>query len=340
MKLRGKMLPEWLTAQDPKAFPSGRNYLAGYPTLVTHLNEHVHKKVTPTNIHIDSGYLTDHGPDHIEKLIERMGALLTATEERITPYEVYILLVAAQFHDVGNIFGRERHEEKSATVMQDAGTLLGIDSVEQRCIYRIAQAHGGEERDKLSKLPKLEHIQAQPVRSQLLAAVLKFGDELAEDSQRAARYPRAKGLLPPESEIYHAYAESLNSVVVDGPNREIMMRFDLSRKQALKTFLKKGKAGQQDKYTYLIDEIFARTVKTHFERVYCSRFLRPFINLDAISVTIEVTTDSGFAVLERITYRLEEAGYPDAAGQDIHKLCPNLGVTGASLAASLVEKKP
>lgn len=342
MNLDGKTLAEWLRDQPASAFPPTHDYRSGYATLVTFLNKNVHSQVTPTNIHIDGGYLTDHGPDHIEKLIERISALLLVSDGEISAYEAYILLVAAQFHDVGNIFGREKHEEKSASVMEDAGALLGIDTVERRVIHKIAQAHGGENKDKLSTLSKVEHVNNKPVRSRLLAAILKFGDELAEDSQRAARYSRAKDLLPPESALYHAYAEALNSVTIDGPAASIAMRFELPRKNALQQFLKKGRDGKPDRQVYLIDEILARTLKTHCERLYCSRFMRPFIDLNAVSVAIEVTSDNGFNVLKKISYRLEETGYPESRAEDIYDLCPDLTnldglgrLNGDSLAAYL-----
>lgn len=342
MELDGKMLPEWLAIQDQSEFPHGFEYRSGYVTLAHQLEQTVHKEVTPTNIRLDGGYLTDHGPDHIRKLIDRISALLRAGTGSLTPYEAYLLLVAAQFHDVGNIFGREKHEEKSAEVMRDIGTLVPQDVVEQRLIHTIAQAHGGEEKDKLSTMVANTHVRGKPVRPQLLAAILKFADELAEDSDRAARYSFTKGLLPPESEIYHAYALCLNSIVIDGVGREIQMRFDIPRDLALRHFTKKPRGGGPVQKAYLLDEVLARTLKTHFERVYCSRFMRSFIDLIGVSVQIEISNPTGFLVLERIAYRLQEAGYPDTSATSIYAVCPDLSdwkdskpLSGATLAERL-----
>ena len=186
MNLDGKTLPEWLAIQDGTKFPVGFDYRSGYLALAAHL-EAIHKEVTPTNIHIDGGYLTDHGPDHIRKLIRRISALLEGGKGDLTAYEAYLLLAAAQFHDVGNIYGRTKHEENSAEVMRDTGKFLPTDAVEQRFIYQIAQAHGGEDKSKLDTLIAEDYVRGEKVRPQLLAALLKFADELAEDSERGAR---------------------------------------------------------------------------------------------------------------------------------------------------------
>jgi hypothetical protein len=323
MDLGGKSLVEWLKEQDPAQLPTtGHNYLAGYAALETYLREHVHSQVNAASALADGGLLTDHGPAHIQKLIHRMGELLKSGEGPLTPYEVYILLVAAQFHDVGNIFGRTAHEERAAQVMQEAGKLVGIDMVERRCIFDIARAHGGADKDKLRHLQRQDYVCSQQVRMQMLAAILKFADELAEDSERAARFLLEGGRLPQQSELYHAYAQSLNSVAVDRLARAVVMRFDLRRPTALRMFLKPA-PGEPDRQVYLMDEIFLRTMKTHYERSYCSRFMRPLVEVDAVSVTIEVTDDAGYTVLEKIQYRLEDTGYPDV-GKDIYAMCPEL----------------
>lgn len=342
MQLNKRSLQEWLLDQEPSEFPDGHDYRSGYGALVKFLDTEVQKHVNAANTLVDDGFLTDHGPDHIRKLIQRMGALVSTGDSDLSPYEVYILLVAANFHDVGNIFGRDKHEEQAIEVMDEAGRLLGIDSVERRCIYNIAQAHGGSNKDKLRELQRTEFVRNREVRVQALAAILKFADELAEDSDRAARFLLKKDALPEASKVYHTYAQCLNSVVVDRPAREVAMRFELRRSDVISTYLKPNKSDAVNR-VYLLDEIFSRTLKTHFERSYCSRFMRPIVDVNAVRVNIEVTDDRGYNVLQRFSYRLEDTGYPDG-GQDIYSICPDLNnvnsigrLTGTSLARHLEE---
>ncbi len=322
MDFGGQTIDAWFQRQPSEEFPTGFDYQANYAALAANLVP-LHKEVTPTANVIDGGYLTDHGPEHISKLLSRISELLKATPNPITAYECYLLLTAAQVHDVGNIFGRKKHEEKCREVMDDNLATLPLDAVERRKIFEIAQAHGGEEKEKLSSLAKIEHIRGKPVRMQALAAILKFADELAEDSERAARYSAKKGLLPPTSSIFHAYALALIDIHLDPGSGIIAMRFDLKKSDALRAFPKKDKQGEVID-TFLIDEILSRTLKTHCERVYCSRFMRPIVDVVGVSVHIDVTDDTGYTVLRNIAYRLEERGYPDADGKDIYSLCPEL----------------
>jgi hypothetical protein len=322
MKLDGKTLADWLQSQPPDKLPARNfNYRANYVALASNL-EPLHKEVTPTANRMDGGYLTDHGPDHVRKLISRISDLLTAGEGEITAYEAYILLCAAQFHDVGNIFGRHRHEEKCREIMETHAALLPPDTVEKRLIYNIARSHGGERKDKLSDLQRSDELASQTVRPQMLAALLKFADELAEDSERAARYSAEHSLLPKGSEVYHEYALALQNVSVDGPSREVRFKFDIPVSKALRMFSETSAEGENG--VYLLDEILARTLKTHCERLYCSRFMRSVVDITTVSVQITITDDRGYDVQETISYKLSEVGYPEFKGLDIYALCSDL----------------
>lgn len=314
-------MADWLRAQPIENLPMRSfAYQENYAALALNLIP-LHKEVTTTANRLDGGYLTDHGPDHIRKLISRISDLLSAGEPSISAYEAYILLCAAQFHDVGNIFGRSQHEEKCWEIMEKNRSTLPPDSVERRLIFDIAQAHGGDVKDKLSEMLRTDNVASQTVRPQLLAAILKFADELAEDSDRAARYSAERGLLG-GSEIFHEYALALQNVSIDGPAREIRYRFEMPVSKATRTF----KMGAPDNVTdvYLLDEIFRRTMKSHCERMYCSRFMRSVVDLTALHVQIVVTNEEGYKKIETISYKLAEAGYPNANGQDIYNVCPDL----------------
>lgn len=321
MDLDGKTLADWLLAQPVKNLPARSfAYQENYSALALNLLP-FHKEVTPTANRVDGGYLTDHGPDHIRKLISRISDLLSAGDGEITAYEAYLLLCAAQFHDVGNIFGRSQHEEKSWEIMEKNRSTLPPDSIERRLIHEIAKAHGGDLKDKLSDMRRTDDVASQKVRPQLLAAILKFADELAEDSDRAARFTAERGLLE-GSEIFHEYALALQNVSIDKESREVRFKFEMPVSKATRTFKKGPPANFSDEY--LLDEIFKRTMKAHYERMYCSRFMRSVVDLTAVSVQIVVTNEEGYKEIEQISYKLAETGYPESNHQDIYKICPDL----------------
>jgi hypothetical protein len=244
MNLDGKTLADWLRDQSIDKLPVRNfNYQLNYAALASNLAP-LQREVTPTANRVDGGYLTDHGPDHIRKLISRISDLLSAGEGSISPYEAYLLLCAAQFHDVGNIFGRNRHEEKSWEIMEQNRSTLPPDTVERRLIYEIAKAHGGDRKDKLSDMSRTYDVVSTTVRPQLLAAILKFADELAEDPERAARYSTEHALLE-GSEIFHEYALALQNVQIDGPSREVPFQVRHADEQGPSN-LQKGIGGECD----------------------------------------------------------------------------------------------
>jgi len=325
MNLRGKTLVEWLAKRPARMFP-GRgtvSYYRRFQQIEEYLNNNVHPHVTAGANAIDGGTLTDHGPEHIRTVIIRASELLAAGGD-LTPYEAYLLLVAIHLHDVGNLFGRDTHEINSEEVEKHlaGAALMGEDQVERKTIRQIAQAHGGSiagDKDKISHLPRNEAVLGHPVREQVLAAILRFADELADERSRAAGFLLQLSKIHPSSEIYHKYAHSLQSVMVDAQGGAVDLHFDMPLDDACKTF---GKGGQK---VYLLDEIYERTMKAHRERTYCMRFLRPQISIERIDVEIRVYENDYNKELAKIPYRLQESGYPETLPGGVLNACPSLG---------------
>ena len=119
-----------------------------YRKVSEYLNNSVHSEVNLGARIMDGGLLTDHGPEHIKTVIRRDSDLVSADTCNLTPYEVYILLAAIHFHDVGNIFRRKDHEIKSTEIFKELGPLASTDRTEKLWITKIAQAHGGQDKDK------------------------------------------------------------------------------------------------------------------------------------------------------------------------------------------------
>ena len=333
-------LLEWFRRQPESEFPrhSGIPYSRRFKDVADLMNEQVHPEVEKGAMLHDGGMLTDHGPKHIATVIDRASSLLCHPEEafpKLTAYEVYILLLAIHFHDVGNIFGRAKHEAKHADVMDKFTAHLGHETVEKRAILKIAGAHGGTiegNKDTISQLPREEPVLGRKVQYQALAAILRFADELADDSQRASRIGELLDIIPEGSKVYHAYAKSLHSVMVSPSERRVALYFSFLKDEATRTFGKKGPGGRTEQ-VFLLDEIFERTKKMHFERKYCMKFTHDFVHIDAIDVKVEVYQDqhSVEPCVNPVGYRLEEAGYPDTEGVEFVDLCPKVELTGTKL---------
>ena len=340
-------LAEWLAQREDKDFPphGGMPYPRRFKNVAELLNDQTHPHVTHGASLADGGFLTDHGPGHIDSVIRRATSLLCypkKTFPQVTPYEVYILLLAIHFHDVGNIFGREGHEMKHGKVMDQFDAFIGPEMVERQAIQKIASVHSGRingSQDTISTLHPEAPVLGHKIRYRLLAAILRFADELADDSHRATRIIQSLGIIPSESMVFHEYAKSLHSVVVNPGKHVVRLNYAFLKKEATRTF-GKGKLNGMVPEVYLLDEIYERTLKMHMERKYCMRFLREVVRIDAIEILIEVYEDrnSPSPCFDPIGYRLEDRGYPRSDATSVKDICPHVTVDGATLNSKLTSR--
>lgn len=333
-------LRDWFVRRRRTSFPGSgnRNYVSQYKNLEDYLFQDVHPEVEKLAMTVDGEYLNDHGPLHIRTVIDRASQMIGDPKKRLTPYEVYVLLVAIHLHDLGNVYGRKEHEKKLPEIMAEIGSRLGKDAVELQIIRDIAAAHGGKDpdgknADTVGALQPEEPFRSEAVRMQLLAAILRFADELADDTDRASKLALEIDKLPEKARIYHQYAKQLHSVRVHRDSGSIDLRFTLDSDVACRTFEKDGQP------RYLLDEVYWRTMKMHVERIYCSRFMHNVVRLDAIDVRIRVfrsATDT--TPLENIKYSLRESGYPNMP-LEISLVVDDLEWNGENLKRRLEEAK-
>jgi len=257
-------------------------------------------------------FLNDHGPDHMQKVITRAFSILRCSSQSLNEFETFILLCAIQIHDIGNILGRVGHEKKLHEIFEEHSKDIILDSPEKRVIKSIAAAHGGRahdgSKDTISKLCTTEVIFDSDIRTRFLAAVLRFADELADDSSRANRAALDLGVIGVDSEIYHHYSRALHTVKIekdeDNGDHRVVLVFELEES----TLEKMYKVGESKKY--LLDEIYDRTLKMEQERRYCMKFMHPYVDIGRIDVTINIY-DAELQPLHPISYRLEDILYPD-----------------------------
>jgi hypothetical protein len=346
MNLNGKTIEDWFLEQPIRdhIFPYNSDYKDDYPFIKKTLNSWVHPYVNLGAMVNDKGYLTDHGPDHIKKVILRASQLIDNCCE-ISEYETFILLVAIHIHDIGNILSRNNHEISSIKIMEKLGFLETRDRIEWECIFDIAEAHGGNPKDKISFLDK-EKILDISVNKPLLAAILKFADELADDRTRASRFSLLIGGLPEESIIFHKYAFALHSVDINHKAKQVSLSFDVDEDDLTKTFTKKFE-GENNKIiiqnVYLLNEIYERTLKTHLERTYCMRFLRPHIEINKIKVAITIRLNDederNKRIKRTISFELGDIGYPILNPNNITSICPKLKEFTGEKVMELIKQK-
>lgn len=285
-------------------------------------------------------FLNDHGPEHINMVIDRANSIVSNfSTDPLSEFEAFILLCAMQIHDIGNILGRAGHERKLNSIFDEKSTNIIIDTPERRVIKSIAMAHGGKTengKDTISLLSARETIFNETVRTRLLAAILRFADELADDNTRANRPALDLGILGTNSDIYHKYSRALHTVAIkpDEENKDfkVSLVFELEAPALKERYL----VGNHEKY--LLDEIYDRTQKMELERRYCMKFMYPYINIGRIQVVINIYGAQS-QLIKPISYTLEDVSYPNDAVVVRNGKIGNISVpSGKEMLDTLVER--
>ena len=246
-------------------------------------------------------------------------------ENIISPYEMFILLVAIQIHDTGHLIStRANHAKEGRRILSAYDKSSRLSAAEKAIIGSIAQAHGGKD-DPINKLEEKMHLSHKKIRPQFLAALLRLSDELAEDETRASKILLEMDQIVSTSKIFHLYSASLNSIELSG--KEISLNFYVTDKYLGEKFEKKinGKII----YQYLINEIYERSNKTHLEALYCSRFLPEGCRFTKVRAKINlISSESHGNIYPPIGFELIENGYPSYENKTVFELCNSLWDSG------------
>ncbi len=275
-----------------------------------------------------------------QMLMEKISKILWDGEREVVklePFECFILLSAIQIHDAGHVIGGREHHELNAREFLKEYNKFNVGSPEKKIVYEIARAHSGKD-DPIGKLPQSEDISNFSVRMRLLAALLRLGDEIADDASRASAFLYEQNKIVKGSRLFHAFSISLNSFLPHVDTQEIRMKFNLNKSRCCEVFQKPTKDGGEVD-TYLLDEIFVRTFKTFHECLYYNRFVSDKLRFNSVSVTIEFYDDDNFIpFFDTIGYRLEEKGYPRVREENVYALCgKDLEKNGSKLNGEFVK---
>ena len=333
--------------EDLRGFPSNKNYVEIYTGFKEKFDKEIHPEVKTKILEIEKeGYYNDHGVDHIKMVIQRVSWLLDNLDVTfskdddagnkffISPYELFILLVAIQLHDTGHLIAsREDHAKKGAELLTkfDSGRILS--SGERQTISNIAKAHGGKE-DPIGKLAYKDDISHKTIRPQFLAALLRLGDELAEDQTRASNFLLEIDQIVPTSKIYHLYSASLQSVKINGG--ELKLKFFISDKVLVEKY--KVKIKREIKEVFLLDEVYKRTFKTFTESLYCSRFLPEKCRINSVKVEINLFNSSDDQNFKCLAYELKDSLYPTVGKGCIFSMNESLIEDGKHLNGECISK--
>ncbi len=320
------------------SFPSrGGGYFEKYVAIKNALDRQ-YFSVTGSGLALKGERFTRHDVNHVDDVIVAAGRMLgegsqasTPAVSSLEPYELFVLLMAILLHDAGNASGRDGHERRAATILQELGATADLEQVEKRLISSIARAHGGRsptgDKDTISSLQRKVEVMHLPVHAQRLAAVLRLADEFSENPRRADEGAlRENGGAPPESVVHNLYCKTVN-ISFDYVGHTIGLEYEVPTSMLSRRFQTRADPASG---ILLVDYIRERLEKCELERRYCNRFLAGLVSYDRISVTLDVTDDGD--TVEKLGFYLEDRGYP-TSGFDWPTIASRLD--GASLRDSL-----
>jgi len=227
--------------------------------------------------------LSDHGPRHIEDVLDNAFQLLgddgccgNNSKTSLNGAELYFLVLAILLHDTGNIHGRKDHQRKLQASYEYARGKTNKLATERRLLFPIIGAHCGKgmsgTSDTIYSLANDDVFKKQRLDSQRVASVLRFADELAEGQQRTSAFMAEHFPYPHDSQVYHDYA-NVTEIHIDRDNSRIVVIYDIDVNFGVDDCFDKPRLRT------LIEFCEQRAIKLDLERKYnrhyCS-LLRPF----------------------------------------------------------------
>ncbi len=260
--------------QESELTHSSNTYITHYNTLKDYLCTHLYADIS--RVEPD---LTDHGAEHIKNVLQNAYSLIK--DDDLNGIELYVLCMAILIHDIGNLDGREGHEKKLRLYF-NKNKFNTIDNDHIKIISLIASKHGGKDCDAIGggNLPIKGTLDRILLRSQKVAAIVRFADELAEGKQRSSTILLENQQLASGSEIYHDYAQILKPPHILKDTIALEFVIDLDQ---IKTPLDK-----------LLPEIFNRIEKLNNEKTYCSHFCKSIQNINKVTVSLKFYQDDNF----------------------------------------------
>lgn len=258
--------------------------------------------------------LTDHGPRHIDDVMKRVLALISidSRDHGLACHDLYILIMATLFHDVGNLFGRKKHNEQIGQVFDFARGKSAAVRREKSLVLLAARAHTGlsssGDENTLIELDENAHFHDGSVQLRSIAAILRLADELAEGPHRTTEFYRKKVGYSDTSGIFHEYA-NCTSTLADRKNKRICLSYDID----LDDYVHVNRELDKQKLISLLDYIKLRITKLDQERRYTRYYCNVIEPFNRTEVTIGFSFD-GNVLPNPISFSLDDLVIPGHSG--------------------------
>lgn len=244
------------------------------------------------------GGLTDHGVEHIRDVIDNACLLLGIPNQYATetapidincfnPHEMLVLLTGLLLHDVGNIYGRNRHNQKIGEVWSKLNAWNSWHDNEKQIIIDVGRAHSGKDKDGSTDTLKALSVGNRyflkiPVKLAPIASVIRFADELAEGPQRTSKFLIDSKLIEPESALYHQYAQITN-VSIDRTSGRVALTYHINIDNSS---YPKDKSSLESHLMDLLKMVYSRAAKMNYERQFARHYADILVPFRETSISI------------------------------------------------------
>src|SRR5262245_4211387 len=172
----------------------------------------------------------DHGPGHIERVLEKLSALLGPNPlAELGPYELFLAMMSVLYHDVGLLKGRAGHAGASAVLVGDEQNDYVIHPLDRDVIRAAVASHSSDKRidEETANFPDPLLIGDQLVRPRVIAALVRFADELDEDFRRADPKLQERLGIPDTSQFFWEFCQRITGIRPDHANLVVQVHVRL-----------------------------------------------------------------------------------------------------------------
>ncbi len=271
-------------------------------------------------------YYTDHGENHIKRVLEILCQLLKGhlpgedvvrpqvlpslsgdlTSPKLNVLEMYLLLCSVLWHDIGNLYGRIDHEKNISNYFNKAKDFL-FDRFSSEWIVKIGMSHSSPNTIEGTIDIETRNERRHPFFPRFTAALLRLADELDETKERIGQ--RVMGDIPEENQVFWFFCNCNDSIDIkpqaNGAGSKIVIESKINISDIHKEFVKINKDGTETK-VFGMQEYLQRISKINKERLYCSSFLRPHYFRPPAEVISNVRVYDNEEFLEQVEIRLTD----------------------------------
>ena len=247
----------------------------------------------------------DHGPNHINRVKKYLNELVKGEPlKKLSNIELFVLLCALHFHDIGMMRGRKNHPTYSKEMLHEHSYNFALEEFERRFIGLVVECHGSTKKieNVFTGYSREEPIGGETLRPRYLAALLRLADELDEDHRRAKSRIFINSNIPESSIIFWLINLRIQAVKIDKASQKIAVTVNYWNKD-LDLYYSYGK----DKKVNVLAGIYFKMQKLNDELLYCMRFMEDGINLREVEITFrnEDTKKRQKIVLDNTTHSQE-----------------------------------